>query len=298
MKILLTGASGLLGRAVYKNFTENYSRFEILGTAYSRTSGDLVKLDLLDTAAVNKLISDFKPGLIIHSAAERRPDEVKANPERAQKVNVEATGTVAEAAAEIGAAILYMSTNYVFDGRNPPYFPDSETNPLNDYGKMKLAGEKAVEEKCPGAIILRIPILYGNCEYLGESAVTLMAEGISADKVSYFDNKMIRFPTHSGDIAEVIAGLAQQLKNGENIKGIYQCSSEIPYTKYTMARIMAEALELNPELIHEAEPDPNAAPRPVNAKLDTGRLQKLGLGSYRDFNSAVKEILFQHIDKK
>jgi len=294
MKILLTGASGLLGRSVYRELKSCGKGFEVTGTAFSRTDGDLVKLDLLDSSAVKKFISDFKPDLIVHSAAERRPDEVKANPEKAQRVNVDATGFIAEAAEACGAFILYMSTNYVFDGKNPPYYPESVTNPLNDYGRMKLEGEKIVADRCSNAIILRIPILYGRCEYLGESAVTLIADGINPDRPFYIDNRMTRFPTHADDVAAVITGLAGLIQDGEKISGIYQWSTETPYTKYSLAKIMAGILRVNPDLILEAEPDLNAAPRPQNAKLDTGRLKELGFFYNRDFKKAVREIIQEH----
>ncbi|MDC7226272.1 MAG: SDR family oxidoreductase [Spirochaetales bacterium] len=294
MKILLTGASGLLGRPLYKELCANGTAFNVIGTAFSRSAGKLKKLDITDSAAVNTFVTDFSPDMIIHAAAERRPDEVKADPEKAARVNVGATVTLAAAAAGVGASLLYISTNYVFDGTAPPYYPDSETNPLNTYGEMKLAGEKAVVGKCPDAFILRIPILYGPCEYLGESAVTLIAEEISADKPSFFDNNLVRFPTHSEDIAKIIAGLCRRLRRGERLSGIFQCSSEKPYTKYGMAKIMAKIMGINPELIKAAEADTNAAPRPQNAKLDTGRLEKFNLNNYRDFIPAVEKIIRQN----
>ncbi len=293
MKIFLTGASGLLGRALFKELNECGRGFEVLGTAFSRTSGSLKQLNLLDSTAVKKMISDFGPDLVIHSAAERRPDVVKADPEKAQKINVDATGTVAEAASACGASILYMSSNYVFDGRNPPYYPDSAVNPLNEYGQMKLTGEHIVLEKCPDAIILRIPIVYGRVEYLGESTVTVIADEISADSPAYFDNRQMRFPTHAGDISNVISGLAGLLDAGEEIKGIYHWSSETSITKFGIAKILAGIMGIDPELIREAAPDPNAAPRPENAKLDTGRIRRLGLGTYRDFEQAIREILME-----
>ena len=209
----------------------------------------------------------------------------------AQKINVDATETIAMAAENCGSAIIYMSTNYVFDGKNPPFYPDSATNPLNSYGKMKLAGEKKISEICSKSIIIRIPILYGHVEFIGESTVTTIAGGISRNKESFFDNKQPRYPTHAEDIAETIAALAHRLEKGENIQGVYHCSSEKSYTKYQMAQIMAENLAIDPNLIKEAAPNPDAAPRPENAKLDTGRLKELGLNNHRAFEPAIRDIL-------
>lgn len=291
MKILLTGASGLLGRAIYNELTSCSKGFKVKGTAFSRSNNALVKLDLLDQDAVQNTVSKYKPDLIIHSAAERRPDVVKADPDKAEKINVGAVETIARAASDCNAAILYMSTNYVFDGKNPPYSPESPTNPLNDYGRMKLAGEKKVAEACEKAIILRIPILYGKIEYFGESAVTIIADGLSPNKESFFDNKLQRYPTHADDVAAIIAGLSGMLAAGENISGIYQWSTEKPYTKFSMAKLMAKIIGIDPELVREASPDPNAALRPQNAKLDAGLIRALGLGSEKDFESELRKIL-------
>ncbi|MBI9107344.1 MAG: SDR family oxidoreductase [Spirochaetales bacterium] len=291
MKILLTGASGLLGRAVYKSLSESAAGFELAGTFFSRSSDNLIKLNLTDSSAVIKAVSDLSPDLIIHCAAERRPDVVKKNPADAEKLNVSAVSTLAEAAEARGAAILYLSTDYVFDGTNPPYGTEDEPNPLNTYGRMKLEGEIICLTTCSRQIILRLPILYGNVEHLGESAVTVIAENITYDKPSFHDDEAVRYPTHTEDIAEVITGMAERLYQGEDISGIYHWSAETPYTKYEIALVMAEALGIDKNLIQRATPDPDAAPRPLDAHLDTSRLRMLGLGRETGFVEAITEVL-------
>ena len=177
-RVLITGASGLLGRAIMKQFS-NCNKWEVLGIAHTRATETLKNVDLLDFDETREVVKEFKPHVLIHAAAERRPDVVEYNEEMCTKMNVGVTKTLAEAINELNSDkeipehfMLYISTDYVFDGTSPPYKPLDEPNPLNKYGKSKLGGEQVMQVcHCDGGIV-RIPILYGNVEYLKESAVT------------------------------------------------------------------------------------------------------------------------------
>lgn len=177
-KVLITGASGLLGRAILKEFS-NFDGWEALGLAFSRAQGGLRKVDLKNKDEVNYVIQEFQPNVVIHAAAERRPDIVEKNEEESTKLNVTATRIIAEASAKSNAFFLYISTDYVFDGCSPPYKPNDKPNPLNKYGQSKLDGENVTLEFLPNCGVLRVPILYGPVEYLHESAVT------GSDKLFY-----------------------------------------------------------------------------------------------------------------
>ena len=168
-KVLITGASGLLGRELMRRFRQE--KWQNLGLAFTRARESLLRVDLRDRAEVEKVLVDFRPTVVVHAAAERRPDEVERHPEAALALNVSATETLAELCSKHGIFLIYMSSDYVFDGRNPPYSPDSPTNPPNTYGQSKKDGETAVL-KHAGTVVLRVPILYGQVEQLGESSVT------------------------------------------------------------------------------------------------------------------------------
>jgi len=140
MRVLLTGASGLLGRAFVREFTKSS---DLYATAFSRSAPPLCRLDLRDKEKVNAIIQDFKPQLIIHSAAERHPDICENDHAATDALNVTSVKFLADAAKAIGATLIYISTDYVFDGTTPPYEVDASANPLNYYGKSKLAGENA-----------------------------------------------------------------------------------------------------------------------------------------------------------
>ncbi len=170
-RVIVTGASGLLGRAILKQFQEK-GQWEALGLAFSRVGPDLQKIDLRNKEEVSSLVASFKPDVIIHAAAERRPDFVEKQEGATAALNVLATSYLAEAAATAKAFMLYISTDYVFDGTKPPYKPNDTPNPLNKYGQSKLDGEKATLEHCPNGGVLRVPVLYGPVEHLHESVVT------------------------------------------------------------------------------------------------------------------------------
>jgi S-adenosylmethionine synthetase len=177
-RVLITGASGLLGRALMKEFSSS-SSFQVLGLAHSRISGNLKKVDLLDFEETRRVVDDFKPHFLIHSAAERRLNVVEKDDVSTKKLNLGTTEFLAKLVEGFNKGLdrpnhflLYISTDYVFDGTKAPYKPDDQPNPLNKYGKSKLEGEEAVKRCHPNGLILRIPVLYGDVEYLGESAVT------------------------------------------------------------------------------------------------------------------------------
>ena len=177
-RVLITGASGLLGRSIFKTFSGS-DQWEVLGLAHSRASGALRKVNLLDFDEAKRVVEEFRPDVLIHSAAERRPDVVENDQETSTKMNVGVSEILASAVNELNKDLpkaehymLYISTDYVFDGKSPPYKPTDKPNPLNKYGKAKLQGEQVVLSCLPAAGILRVPILYGCVEYLQESAVT------------------------------------------------------------------------------------------------------------------------------
>ena len=172
-KVLITGASGLLGRALMKEFNQQ-DDWEVLGLAFSRSGGNLRKVDLRNPKEVEAVIEEFKPDVVIHSAAERRPDVAENKEEETTKLNVTATSNLSDVVSRENGFMLYISTGYVFDGTKPPYKPSDKPNPLNKYGKSKLEGEEATMKNELSGGVLRIPILYGEVEYLKESAVTGM----------------------------------------------------------------------------------------------------------------------------
>ncbi|XP_060792347.1 methionine adenosyltransferase 2 subunit beta isoform X3 [Neoarius graeffei] len=297
-RVLVTGATGLLGRAVYKEFQNN--GWETLGCGYTRAWRHFLSCNLLDEDAVRAVICNFQPHVIIHCAAERRPDVVEHHTEAALNLNVHACTTLAKEAA--GIFLIYISTDYVFDGRNPPYGENDTPNPLNMYGKSKLRGEEEILRHCPGAAVLRVPILYGEVEKVEESAVTVLWDRVQEGaESSTVDHCQQRFPTYTSDVARVCRNMAERGLQDSSLRGIFHYSGKEQMTKYEMACAMAEAFNLpkNHLIPLTEQPAGAGAQRPQNAQLECSRLELLGLSvEQTPFRTAIRNCLWPFLHEK
>lgn len=285
MKILITGASGLLGRAISSSFADQAPTT----CAWSRAKPSDLKLDLLDSHAIQNTIRQQQPNLIIHTAAERKPDICENQQDLTRTLNVESTRILAEEAAKIGAKLLYISTDYVFDGENPPYAVDTPCNPLNFYGKTKREGETVVLAASNQHIILRVPILYGSVEQIDESPVTLLLNELKNQEPHWVDHWAVRYPTYVKDIADTLrAWYNGTLMQGN---GIYHFSGGEPLTKYEMVCTIADTFELDHSHLSPDLHPPKGAPRPQNSQLALDRLQKEVPLQQTAFHQVILEIL-------
>ncbi|KAL8576443.1 hypothetical protein ACOMHN_049010 [Nucella lapillus] len=310
-KVLITGASGLLGRAVMQEF-ERDGTWAVLGLAFSRAGNKLRKVDITDKQAVKDILQQFKarkvditdkqavkdilqqfkPALVIHSAAERRPDVVENQVEATQKLNVAATQTLCQETAAVGGSVIYISTDYVFDGNNPLYKESATPTPLNAYGKSKLEGEKVTLAEGKANAVLRVPVLYGEVERIDESAVSVLFSKVKdVDHTCVMSHYERRYPTHCHDIAVVLKQLADRKIQGSDISGVYHWSGDEMMTKYDMAMAMAKAFGL-PITHIQADKNPSGgAPRPYDAHLDRSRVEELGICPRSKFCEQIKPTL-------
>jgi len=299
MKVVITGASGLLGRALVKEFKEK--GFTVFGFVKSRVSEGLLSVDLLDGDAVRSQLTRLAPDVIVHSAACRFPNQVDGDPDNARRVNVQSTGLIASLAAELKSHLVYISTDYVFDGENPPFKSDSPTNPINLYGQTKRDGEVETLKHCPGAMVLRVPVLYGPLEYLAESAVTVLLGCLLEPPQggSTVSDREVRCPSHVQDISSVCRQLVEKrCQNEAGVSGIYQWSGQEALTKYGMVREMAALFRLPVQHVRPSRvPPPDGVPRPIDCRMDTARLQELGVAANTPFQQGVYECLLPWVEK-
>ncbi|XP_045606288.1 methionine adenosyltransferase 2 subunit beta [Procambarus clarkii] len=286
-RILVTGASGLLGRAVVRALKEK--EWDVVGIAFSRVGPELIKCDLTNPEAVSTLINKEKPDFIIHAAAERFPDVVENKYEETLLLNVKASGHLSSLAHQHGSKVIHISTDYVFDGTSPPYKANDKCNPLSKYGQTKLDSEEAVLRECPDACILRVPVLYGPVERVDESAITCLLSALKNSEpktVSHYDK---RCPAHVRDVAGIILDMISLSLKGETVNGIFQWSGREKLTKYEMVLIMSEVFSLPHDHI-----TPSYTPgelRPYDPEMDVSRLVDLGISHHTRFEDGIKECL-------
>lgn len=254
MKVLITGANGLLGQHLVKLLIDS-SAYEVLATGkgpsrlpfHSSNLFSYVSLDITDGVEVNSLVTSYQPSIIIHTAAITQVDECEQNPVHCWNTNVTATRFLLGAAEIIGAFFIYISTDFVFDGKAGPYVESDIPGPVNYYGSSKLGAEKSVmEAKLPWCII-RTVLVYGNILVGNRSnMVSWVQNNLSQGKPIKVVSDQWRTPTYVEDLAK---GILLAIEN--KAKGIYHISGEELLTPYNMAMATAEHLGLDKKLIEK-----------------------------------------------
>ncbi|XP_055332508.1 methionine adenosyltransferase 2 subunit beta-like [Paramacrobiotus metropolitanus] len=296
---LITGASGLLGRAILRIFEE--AGWQAFGLAFSRASKNpkLIRVDLRDFAAVNDVVSDKKPSVIVHCAAEKNPDAAEEQQLATDEINVKATENLAKVAAANKALLIYISTDSVFDGSHPPYEENSpDTNPVNYYGKTKLAGEHVTLSH--NGIVLRIPFLYGPVDEVAESSMlTLFRQLEESHTPAVLSDYDLRYPTHVDDVARAALTLAESfLLNNASVKGAYHYAGQEGYTKYQMAVFLSMLFQLqHGHLTADPHPPSSGANRPRDPRLLCSRLASLGTTEPRPFAEGVRQVIQEFSQK-
>ncbi|KAF8348671.1 NAD dependent epimerase/dehydratase [Amanita rubescens] len=269
MKVILTGASGVLGTQVRDAFQK--SEHEVISLSHTRSGNGLTQLDLTNEAEVDRFFESNRPEWVIHCAAERRPDV-------AENLNAAVPGNLASLSAKLGFTLVYISTDYVFDGTSPPYSPSSSTNPLQLYGETKRDGELAIlGVEGAKSVILRVPVLYGPAPKNSDSAINILLDVVTdqSGKTYKMDHFATRYPTNIIDVANFLVRLSALQRP---LPPILHYSAAEPYTKYEICLVFAKVLGLSHKhIIPQADPpaDPGATKRPRNCQLDTRETEGL-----------------------
>jgi dTDP-4-dehydrorhamnose reductase len=272
MKILLTGASGLVGSA----FAEAAKRrghhvvgvvgqaaFTIPGLAEKRT------LDLTVSEGVTALALEVFPDAIVNCAAVAEPAACDADPARAQGLNVELPALLGKLAHHLSARLIHISTEQVFSGDRPPYAVGDEPRPVNLYGRQKLESERRVHEAAPDfAATVRAPLLTGNSLGGSRSLHERLLADWAAGRAPRLYREEIRQPCTAGNLAEVLLELCER----QDLRGIFHWAGAETLSRVDLARRIRAHFKLSPEQapiieISRAD-DPAAARRPADLSLD------------------------------
>ncbi len=285
-KIMITGATGLLGRAVQAQI-ESSQAHQVIATGFSRAQAGIYKLDLTHAYEVELFIAEHQPDVIVHCAAERRPDVSEQDPSAALALNVSATKALAEAAKKHGAWVIYISTDYVFDGTAPNYAESDKPNPVNFYGESKWRGEQALLEVSNEFAVLRLPILYGQVERISESAILILLNQLLDKEAQEIDHWAARSPTSTQDIAQAIEKMIELKLSRIELAGIYHFSGKETMSKYQMLLALGELLDQSTQHLLPISEPTDSAKRPKNCTLICDKLAKHGITSEVLFRDGV-----------
>ena len=251
--LLITGSSGYLGSELARRAPD------ATGTYLSAAHPGAVQLDVRDADAVARLIGDLRPHAVIHTAYSEGGDDT------AREVNVAGSRNVARAAADVGARLVHVSTDLVFDGAlGRPYTEDDEPQPIIEYGRQKLAAERAVHEALAGALIVRTSLIYGGDEPSRHEQIALDAVAGRSDMRFFSDE--LRNPVQVGDLAQALLELAES-----DAAGILHVAGADAVDRYEFARVAVSAHGGNPDALESALAADHPSPRPLDCRLDSSR---------------------------
>ena len=267
MNVLIVGANGQLGRALQETAPSNVNV----------TPRDIPDLDIVDASAVLRVCHESLPDVVINAAAYTAVDKAESEPGLAHAINVEGVRNLATASADVGAGLIHVSTDFVFDGTSStPYRPGDEPSPVSVYGKTKREGEVAVRELLPGSgTVVRTAWLYG--EHGGNFVKTMLRLMRERDEISVVADQT-GTPTWASSLAEALWGLAAQ----SGLSGIFHWTDGGQATWHEFANaVQEEALSLGilkkAIPVHAITTDeyPTPAQRPKYSVLDCTSTQEV-----------------------
>ena len=277
VKILVTGAAGQLGRELIDVAT---------GAGHDVFAASRAELDVTKPEVVRAVVLREQPAVIVHAAAWTAVDACESDREKAMLRNGAATRFVVDAAREVGARVIYISTDYVFDGTKPtPYVEADVPNPQSVYGVSKLAGEQAVDTSID--TVVRISWV---CGFHGANMVkTILRIAAQQDTLKFVDDQ-VGCPTFADDAAAMITRLATEAR-----PGIWHVTNQGAVSWYEFTREVLRAAGHDPARVKPVRTrdlvPARPAPRPANSVLDNAALRTAGISLLDDFRVPLARLV-------
>ena len=284
MKIFITGGSGLFGSKVAE-IAQARGDEVFSGYAHNLPEyGRAVKFDLLDEESISELIGRIEPEVIIHSAALTDVDRCERERELAYKMNVEGTRAIARASKKAASFLIYISTDYVFDGLCGMYREDDRPNPVSYYGYSKLLGEQF----CRGCIA-RTCVIYGSRPASGKVnfALWLLSSLNSGKEVRVVTDQFIT-PTLNTNLARMVLEAADR-----RLCGVYNLAGATRISRYDYALELAREFDLDTNLILPSRMEDMSswvARRPIDSSLDTSKARAELMEEPLPLNEALRTL--------
>lgn len=276
MRVLVTGVKGQLGYDVVKELEKR--GMEAVGV-------DIEEMDITDFASVEKVINEAKPRAVIHCAAYTAVDAAEENQEVCRKVNVDGTQNIANVCKELDIKMIYISTDYVFDGEGTkPWEPEDERNPVSVYGQTKYEGELAVQNTLDKYFIVRIAWVFG---INGKNFVKTMLKLAESRDTLTVVNDQFGSPTYTYDLAKLLVDMVQTEKYG-----IYHATNEgiCTWHEFACAIFKTAGIEMNVLPVSSAEYAAKAK-RPSNSRMSKEKLVESGFEKLPTWQNALERYI-------
>lgn len=276
MKVLVTGSKGQLGYDVIKELDKR---------GHAAIGVDVGEMDITDETRVKQVITASNVEAVIHCAAYTAVDAAEDNEEICRKINVEGTRNIARVCQEHNLKMLYLSTDYVFDGEGEvPWSPEDERNPLNVYGQTKYEGELAVEELVKQHFIVRISWVFG---LNGNNFVKTMLNLGKSRSVANVVCNQFGSPTYTADLAVLLTDMIESEEYGS-----YHASNEGICSWYEFACEIFKKAGMTVEVTPvDSSAFPVKAKRPKNSRLNKDKLEQKGFHRLPDWQDALERYL-------
>jgi dTDP-4-dehydrorhamnose reductase len=272
MKLLITGASGLYGSKIAQLAALRQHQVYSGHSQHPAPFGTPLQLDITNKAQVAEVFQEAAPDVVVHAATLTDVDKCEQNRELAWKINVEGTINIAQAAQACKAYLMYISTDYVFDGEKGNYTETDLPSPINYYGYTKLKAEEYVKKIVPLSCIVRTSVIYGATPAAGKVNFALwLINKLKANQTATVFKDQWNSPTLNTSLAELTLEAAEQ-----RISGLYHLSGATRISRFDFATAIAKAFNLDSSLLVPTVSRALSLPakRPKDSSLNTGKAQQ------------------------
>lgn len=296
-KVVVTGSNGLLGQTLVSLLLEEKEKYQVIGFSRGenrngRSDFDYVSVDITDELLLHEKLTEYKPDVIVNTAAMTNVDACETNQDACDELNIGVVQYLKNYAEENNTHLIHISTDFIFDGKNGPYKETDVSNPLSHYGVSKLKSEEVLTKSTIDYTILRTILVYGKVHDMSRSNIVLWVKKMLEEgKEITIVNDQFRMPTYVEDLA-----LACKLSIDKKAFGVFNVSSNTLLSIYEIAQQIAEVFKLDKSLIKPISTATlnQTAKRPVITGFDLSKTREyLGLNpkSFQEDLQKFKEKL-------